>query len=355
MRTRLTLAVLALAGALAACGPKAQPAADAGTAVAPASGAPAQASLDPCAGKIKALCVDSDLAPLSAKMKDALFEAAADVSEEGAKVLASNQEDWLEAQRVACGVSTAGAALNAKQEACLKAALSQRLKDAAAVVEKRGPFTFQRVEINQSEPLAQTAATDALGAAAPDVITREIKYPRIDGDSPAIRKFNDAVKQSPRFKLTDQTEEQVTYKIAYAGADLVSVRFDLYDLTVGAANSNQSTRAVTINMLTGAPLAANDVFKPNARWADFLTTRALKDVTAQLRADDETAQAPSPDFLRKAAMNPDHWLITDKALVVLFSPTDLGSATAGTHEVAIPWRDLKAYLNPAGPGPIKSA
>jgi uncharacterized protein YecT (DUF1311 family) len=351
MRARFGLAVLAMALALFGCGPK--PAASTGAAS--TSTESPQVQLDPCAGKIKALCVDSDLAPLSAKMKEALADAASKVSADGAQLLAKGQRDWLEAQRIACGVGADGAALTAKQENCLKAALAARVKDAKDAVERLGPFTFQRMEINQSDPVVETAAAQALGAAAPNVITRDIKFPRIDGDTPAIRKFNEAVKQSPRFKAIDQTEEQVTYKIAYAGPDLVSVRFDLYDLGLGAANPETTVRTVNFNMTTGAPLTANDVFAPNTRWADFLTRRALADLTAQLRADDETAQAPSPDYVRKALTAPDHWLVTNDALVIVFSPLDLGNAGAGTHEVSVSWRDLKSYLNPRGPGPIKNA
>ena len=345
MRARFGLAVLAVAVLLTGCGAKAPPSADTEN---------PQALLDPCGGKIKALCVDSDLAPLSAKMKTAFVEAASKVSADGAQLLAKGQRDWLEAQRIACGVGANGAALTVKQENCLKSALAARVQDAKDAVEKHGPFTFQRMEITQSDPVVETAATQALGAAAPDVITREIHYPRIDGDTPVIRKFNEAVKQAPRFKAIDQIEEQVTYHIAYAGPELVSVRFDLYDLGLGAANPETSAHAVTINMKTGATLTTNDVFAANTRWADFLTRRALADLTTQLRADDETAAAPSPDYVRKAVMSPSHWLVTDKALVILFSSVDLGNASAGTHEVSVPWRDLKAYLNPRAPGPIKS-
>jgi hypothetical protein len=340
-----------LAVALAACGPKTPAGGEAPTRTA---AAPA-AALDPCAAPIRALCADPALAPLSGQMKAALVEAAGAVSAEGVRVLADNQQSWIEAQRVACRLSAEGAALNATQEACLRAALADRVNQTRGAVEKRGPFTFQRVELNQSAPVAPSAAVETLGPVAPTAVTRDIRFPRIDGDSPAIRKFNQAVQQRPRFRPEDQTEETTTYTIGYAGDDLVSIRFDMYDFTIGAANPNTTMRAVTINMRTGGALAAADVFKTATPLADFLTQRAVKDVSAQMKQEDETALTPSPRDVRAAAMSPANWLITDKALVLLFPPLSLGSGVAGPHEVAVSWRELKPYLNPDGPGPIKAA
>jgi hypothetical protein len=353
-------AAIALVATLAACGPKApagrtDPRAQGAPTPPPArSAAATDTVLDPCAGRIKGLCADPALAALAGQMKVALTGAASGVSGEGARVLADNQRSWLEAQRVACGVAVNAPTLAPVQQACLKAALTDRVKQAGGAIERRGPFVFQRVELNLSAPVTQRPGVAALGAAAPTAVTRDIRYPRIDGDSPAISKFNAAVRQSPRFRPEDQTDETASYTIGYAGADLISVRFDMYDFTVGAVGPNRSMRAVTIDMRTGDALAAGDVFKGGSGWPDFLTRRAVRDLAAQLKQEDDTAQAPSPDDVRAAASNPSNWFITDKALVLLFPPLSLGSAVIGEHEVSISWRELRPFLNPNGPGPIRA-
>jgi hypothetical protein len=346
---------LAICLALAApsCGPKA-------TAVQASSAqsdeAASKAALDPCAGMFQALCKDKDLAALGGQMKSALANAAAAVSPQGLKVLAANEQSWLQAQRVACAIAPGATALNAAQAACLKSAFESRAKAALQAVEQRGPFTFQRVEVNQADKVAPGGATHLMGADAPAAVSHAIQFPRIDGDGPIVQKFNSAVQQAPRFKPADQTEESTTYQIGYVGADLVSVKFDLRDLTVGAAHPNASVKAVTFNMRTGARLSAADMFKPRAKWQDFLAVRAARDITKQLRDQDETARAVDPSDARDAAIDPNSWFVTDKALVLLFPPGALGLATAmDAYEVSIPWRDLKPYLNPQGPGPIKSA
>jgi hypothetical protein len=236
-----------------------------------------------------AFCNDKDLADLAGQMKTELANAAAAVSPQGLKVLAANEEGWLNSQRIACAVPAGATALNARQANCLKSAFAARVQDAT------------------------------------------------------------------RFKRSDQTEETTTYQIGYASADLVSVRFDLRDLTIGAAHPNASVNAISFNMRTGARLSAADIFKPGVKWQDFLAARVARDVTKQLQGQDETARAIAPGDAHDAVANPNSWFVTDKALVLLLTPGALGPGAMDAYEVTIAWRDLKPYLNPQGPGPIKSA
>jgi hypothetical protein len=50
------------------------------------------------------------------------------------------------------------------------------------------------------------------------------------------------------------------------------------------------------------------------------------------------------------------WLVTERGLVLLFPPLSFGGSHAdGSVEVTIPWADLRQYLNPAAPAPIRAA
>ena len=343
----MNVRVAALAAAiisLSAC----EPATDA---VAP-SVAASTAMVDACP-QTSVLCRDPRLAALREQMKSALSKAAADVSDQGARLLAQNQNEWLEAQRVSCGVPAGATTLTADQHTCVRGAIADRLKKAAEAVEKVGPFTFQRVEVNT----AAKADANALAATpgAPDTITQEIAFPRIDGDSPAIKKFNELVAQRPRFSKADATNETTKYDIAFAGPELISVKFDYYDYSVGAAHPNTDDKAINFNMKTMAPLRATDVFKQGSGWENVLAKKGADGVTKVLKAFDDSLPATEPAELRAAVSDPSKWAITDKALVLLFSEEDMGSHALGSHEVAVPWTELKAYLNPAAPAPIKAS
>jgi hypothetical protein len=296
------------------------------------------------------LCRDPRLAAIRDQMKSALSTAAANVSAEGAKLLAQNQNSWLEAQRVSCGVPSGATTLTADQEVCVKSALADRVKNAAQAVQKIGGFTFQRVEVNNA---AKASAEDLAAApGSPDTITQEIAFPRIDGDSPAIKKFNELVAQRPRFSAGDATNETTKYKIAFAGPQLISVKFEYYDFSLGAAHPNTDAKAINFNMKTLAPLRAADVFKPGSGWENALAKKGAVGVTKILKGYDDSLPATEPSELRAAVADPDKWTISDQGLTLMFSEEDMGSHAIGGREVMIPWAELKPYLNPTAPAPI---
>jgi hypothetical protein len=123
--------------------------------------------------------------------------------------------------------------------------------------------------------------------------------------------------------------------------------------TPGAAQTNSNVKAVNVVMATGQPLGAGDVFKPNSGWEDFLTQRAVADLAHQYA--DYNFTPPTQD-VHETVTKPHLWLITQQGLVLLFPPLSFG----GTYDMAgaqvtIPWSDLRPYLNPAAPAPIRQS
>jgi hypothetical protein len=347
-----SLAVLAAA----ACNPAGQDAPKASKAPATAAEI-VEAASDPCQAVQGAygkwLCGDPELAPIMQQVRDNLKQAAANISTEGAQVMAAGQKDWVEAVRIECAVATGEAPLTADQETCVRTSLESRVKEAANAVQSKGGFVFQTVEINKAVPATGEIAA-SLGPNMP--VTQEIRFPKIDGETPQIKRFNDLMTQRPQYNLTDQTSEIVNYAIAYAGAELVSVRFDSSEYTVGAAHPSNGSKAVTVVMATGEPLAVTDVFAaPEAKWKAFLTTRALRDLTRQLKEFSPDG-GPPKDEVADTLSKPQNWLIRQEALVLLFPPSSIGLPHAvGGFEVKVKWADLEPLLNPNAPAPIKPA
>ncbi len=319
---------------------------------------PAQvaAALDPCAagaeGLAQSICNNEKLAALNGEVREALVAEAASVSSEGAQMLIDTQQRWLETQRIACGVIDAEAAPSADQQSCLEGKLRDRAREAATAVEQIGGYTFQRVEVSSATAMtAEIASSSGLGESAPPAIVTDVRYPRIDGEqTPQVQRFNQLVAQQPRFRLEDATEEQVGYQIAFAGPELISVRFDLYEYSLGAAHPDNSSKAVTVVMATGEPLKAADVFKAGSGWEDFLTRRSMAAIIREFR--DYSFDPPERD-VRESATKPHLWLITEQGLVIIFPPYSFGGPHAlGGAQVEISWADLRAYLNPQAPAPI---
>ncbi len=350
------LVVLAVMAVLAACGRNEDdPGATDG------SGAPPRgaAALEACAAgqsDVAALVCDNErLAALDGEIRETLVAEAASVSDAGAQLLVEAQQRWLTTQRVACGVLDPEAELTRDQTRCIEGALRARAREVGDAVREVGGYTFQTVEIAGAEPVtAEAAAAVGLSDAdAPAAIVRNIRYPRIDGAAtPEAQRFNQIVAQQPQYGLADQTEEQVTYTIAYAGPDLISVRFDMFESTLGAAHPNNSSKAVTVVMRTGQPLTATDVFKAGAGWENFVVERAMAALTRQFA---ESGFEPPERDVRESATKPHLWLITERGLTILFPPYSFGGPHAlGGAEVEIPWRDLRPYLNPEAPAPIRA-
>lgn len=315
-------------------------------------------ALDPCGSGRGAfaqnVCGNDALAALDGEIREALVAEAASVSDAGVQMLVQNQQRWREAQRVACGITDPEAAPAPEQQTCLETQFRARIEEARTAVQEVGGYTFQRVELVDAAPVtAQIAEASGLGDEAPPAFTRQIRFPRIDGpQTPEIQRFNALVAQQPQTSLEDATEEVVGYQIAYAGPEIVSVRFDMYENALGAAHPSSSTKAVTVNMRTGELIGATDVFRANSGWQRFLTQRAVREITQQFR--DYDFVPPEAD-VRESATKPHLWVVTEQGLVILFPPYSFGGPHAlGGTEVTIPWADLRTYLNPNAPAPIRA-
>lgn len=299
------------------------------------------------------LCENRTLAGLDNRVREALVAEAADVSDAGAAMLVQNQSRWREATRIACGILDASSEPTAEQQACLEARFRARAQEAAAAVQEVGGYTFQRMELVDAAPVtAEIASATGLGEAAPAAIVRDIRFPRIDGpQTPEIQRFNELAAQAPQFRLEDATNETVDYRISYAGPELISVRFDMAADTLGAAHGSSTSKAVTVLMQEGRPLEATDVFRAGSNWERFLTERAVAEIARQYREDGFT---PPERDVRESVTKPHLWLIGERGLTLLFPPYSFGAPyVMGGTEVTIPWADLRPYLNPAAPAPIR--
>lgn len=317
------------------------------------------AALDACAQAsdafTHALCADRSLVTIDGQIRQTLVAQSANVSDAGAQMLVRNQARWRDAQRIACGIASPLTTPNADQMRCLQSEFSARAQEVRTAVQQIGGYTFQRMELVDAAPVtAAMAAQSGLGDSAPPAIIRDIRFPRIDGpQTPEIQHFNDLVAQEPQTTLDQGTNEVVAYTIVYAGPEIISVRFDLSQDMIGAAHPSSTSKAVTVVMNDGRLLTESDVFQPNSGWERFLTQRSVAEITRQYREDGFT---PPERDVQETATKPHLWLISERGLTIVFPPYSFGGPDVlGGTDVTIPWSDLRPYLNPAAPLPIRVA
>src|SRR5690606_32914831 len=140
----------------------------------------------------------------------------------------------------------------------------------------------------------------------------------------------------------------------YAGEELISVKFVVSADSVSAANVTNTVKAVTVVMSDGGRLLTEaDVFRADSGWQDFITDRAVPRISREF--SDYPNFPPRRDVF-ETATKPHLWLVTEQGLVLMFPPLSFGGSHAdGGIEVTIPWADLRPYLNPAAPAPIRAA
>jgi hypothetical protein len=338
--------------ALASCGDRGS-----GDKTEASSAASIAAALEICGegsdGFARNVCENRQLAEIDSEIREALVAESASISDAGAQLLVQNQSRWREAARVTCGLLDAETAPTLEQQSCLEQEFRARLQDAQAAVQEVGGYTFQRMELVDATPVtASIADASGMGDSAPAAIVRDIRFPRIDGrQTPEIQRFNDLVARQPQRSLGDATNEVVNYEIVFAGPELISVRFVTSEDTLGAAHPNNSVNAVTVLMSEGRELTVSDVFRADSGWQDFVTRRAVATLTRDF--SDYGFEPPQRD-VRETATKAHLWLINENGLTILFPPYSFGGPHAlGGAEVMIPWTDLRDYLNPAAPAPIR--
>ncbi len=300
------------------------------------------------------VCANRSLAELDGQVRAALVAESAAISDAGTQLLVQNQNRWRDAARVSCGIIDEAAQPDTTQQRCLEAAFRARAQQAQNAVQEVGGYTFQRMELVDATPVTAEIAS-AVGGAAPIAVERDIRFPRIDGpQTPAIRRFNELVAQQPQFSLGDATNENVDYLIAYAGEELISVKFIVSADSIAAANATNTVKAVTVVMSDGGRLLTEgDVFRADSGWQNFITDRAVARISREFP---DYANFPPRRDVYETATKPHLWLITERGLVLMFPPLSFGGSHAdGGIEVTIPWADLREYLNPAAPAPIRPA
>ena len=196
----------------------------------------------------------------------------------------------------------------------------------------------------------------------------DARYPQLTGGSnPNFEKFNSVVrapvlKEVAGFKKAMAPEEgeeprpegsmgsdlNVSYDVALAQDDLISVGFSIGSYYQGAAHPNTVSDAVNYDLKNGKPLKLADLFKPGAKYLQVIADYCIADLKKQGKEkgllDEEIQNGAAPN-----AKNYRSWTITKKGLGISFDAYQVGPYAAGPQYVLVPYSALKYVINPDGP------
>src|SRR6185436_16304416 len=196
----------------------------------------------------------------------------------------------------------------------------------------------------------------------------DARYPQLTGGSnPNFEKFNSVVrapvlKEVAGFKKAMAPEEgeeprpegsmgsdlNVSYDVALAQDDLISVGYSIGSYYQGAAHPNTVSDAVNYDLKNGKPLKLADLFKPGAKYLQVIADYCIADLKKQGKEkgllDEEIQNGAAPN-----AKNYRSWTITKKGLGISFDAYQVGPYAAGPQYVLVPYSALKYVINPDGP------
>jgi len=195
------------------------------------------------------------------------------------------------------------------------------------------------------------------------------QYPQISGgNNPNFEKFNQVARSSVTKLVADFKKEMapqegedqprpegsmgsdltVSYDLALAQDDLVSLELEVGSYYQGAAHPNSYTDVINFDLKNGKLLKLSDLFKPGAKYLQAIATYCIADLKKQAKEkgllDEEIEKGAAAN-----AKNYQSWTITKRGLGINFDSYQVGPYAAGPQFVTVPYSTLKDLINPEGP------
>jgi len=197
------------------------------------------------------------------------------------------------------------------------------------------------------------------------------QYPQINNfANPNFEKFNQVVRgavtkkvaefkkevapkpdEEPRPENSMGSDLGISYTIALAQDDLISLTLSVSDYYQGAAHPNSYTEAINYDLKNGKVLKLADLFKPGAKYLQTIASYCIADLKKQSNAKGADGMLDDSSINSGAGPSPKNyrnWTITRKGLGVDFDPYQVGPYAAGPQFVMVPYATLKDLINPDG-------
>jgi len=195
------------------------------------------------------------------------------------------------------------------------------------------------------------------------------QYPQITGgNNPNFEKFNQVARagvtktvadfkkdmapqegeDEPRPEGSMGSSLNISYNVALAQDDLMSVVFEVGSYYQGAAHPNSYSEVINYDLKNGKLLKLSDLFKPDAKFLQAIATYCIADLKKQGKdkglLDEEIEKGAAA-----SSKNYQSWTIMRRGLGINFDSYQVGPYAAGPQFVLVPYSALKDLINPEGP------
>lgn len=186
-------------------------------------------------------------------------------------------------------------------------------------------------------------------------------FPQLAGNDARAEKFNQTIsamvgKQLKGFKSENKGAAKeadadrpgytmdLSYSVAHADRNLVSVLFNHYSYT-GGAHGMSGSAAYNYDLNRGAMLRLSDLFQPKSNYLKVISDYCIAALKKRDLGDEEQIRGGAGP----KAENYSSWNITPQGLQITFDAYQVAAYAAGPQEVVVPYSVLKPIIKPDGP------
>lgn len=137
--------------------------------------------------------------------------------------------------------------------------------------------------------------------------------------------------------------DELSYEVRWATTRFVTVVFQRFEFSAGAAHPNTSSDATTFDLERGRPVALDDflVANPDARVG--LAEKVLESLDP-----DRMYEGTDAATIARELSDSRVWILDGEGATIRFPRYTVGPYAAGDLEVRLSWRELRPWLVPDG-------
>jgi hypothetical protein len=159
-----------------------------------------------------------------------------------------------------------------------------------------------------------------------------------------LSKFKDNVLQVQPMPGESGSVYDQSFRLLSPPGNLVSVKFQITIYIQGAAHPGTHSRTVTYDLEAGKDIQMAQLFVAGTDYLQRIANYCI----AQLSSRD-IAFDPSSSGAKPLSENYGNWNITKDGLLITFDEYQVAAYAAGAQEVAIPFPEMLAVIDPTGP------
>lgn len=337
------------------------------------AGAAAHAASFDCAKaktpKEKAICTTPALSKADEKMAMAYRAVLAAAPSEMTSEIREGQRVWLRKIGDSCKQDNPTPDTSLSQ--CLMVEYDSRIHHLQQMILRTGGVTFVWRTVEMTAPAPPPPPGVSIGTGLPDHGYLKASWPQTNADMPEWKMWNAAI-EAATFAMAWQengggpagTGQRIVWaadpemdldvfaSLGLVDRGLVTATIDDQWYGHGAAHPNEDSIQFNWLLKEKREVQPEDIFRADSGWARMLETRCDRYLHQTLDPGlghsymDDWAPGIAARNVSNVVKNPKNWKLDQKGLTIVFQTYAVACRVCTPAPLALPWADLKPYLNP---------